>query len=250
MRHIETLNSFEFSDDDLVINDIRFNLSKFDSVIVHNPSFEQSNNLLLKLVNIIGTVSEEDVTVPDFETSNYLHRVEICKESVKDRYGFRPLSTTDSAIACHTEDYFTPNPSDIVIFQCVRQDHDGGQSIISYLDDILYHLDIDVLNCLKECEYPSYFGKVAVIGTDIHGKYWIRYNRSTLNKASDVINLRLSKEYKNALDYLDIAINKSQIIFPLQPNDIWLLNNRRVMHGRTALSKETSRLLKRVKLHV
>lgn len=197
----------------------------------------------------LGTVSQGDITVPDVETSSYLHRVEICKSLVRDRYGFQPLSTTHLAIACHTEDYFMSNPSDTVIFQCVRQDCEGGQSVIAYLDDILSYLDAKILNFLQMCEYPSYFGKVAILENDNHGNFSIRYNRSTLNKASLMTNLKLLSEYENAVECLDRAVSKSQTFFHLKPHEIWVLNNRRVLHGRTALSKETDRLLKRVKLY-
>lgn len=250
MRDLETINSHEFLDVGCLIEAIQSKLDMYDSVLTHVPSLEQSNYLLLKLVDVLGTASQEDVTVPDSETSSYLHRVEICKEPVQDKYGFRPLSTTNLAIPCHTEDYFMPAPSDIVIFQCIRQDNEGGRSILAYLENILSNLHEEVLNYLKMCEYPSYFGKVAIIQEDDYGKFQIRFNRGTLNKASTMTGLKLLPEYEAALCQLDLAVNKSQISFNLQPYDVWIVNNKRALHGRTALSKGTNRLLKRVKLYV
>jgi alpha-ketoglutarate-dependent taurine dioxygenase len=249
VKCLETINSHELLDKESLISCIQFKLEKFDSVLVHTSSLEESNNILLNLISVLGTVSIEDVTVPDFETSDYLHRVEICKKLVKDKYGFRPLSTTDAAIPCHTEDYFIPNPSNIIIFQCIRQDNEGGKSIISYLDDILSHIDIKTLEQLKICEYPSYFGKTPILEADNYGKFKIRYNRSTLKKATTMNGVEIPLHTNNTLEYLDIAINKSQTFFKLVPGDIWIVNNQRVLHGRTALSKETNRLLKRVKIY-
>ena len=250
MRDLEIINSHDFFDIDSLVGAIQSKLDKYDSVLTHTLSLEQSNYLLLKLVDLLGAVSQEDITVPDSETFSYLHRVEVCKQPIKDRYGFRPLSTTDLAIPCHTEDYFMPAPSDIVIFQCIRQDDQGGQSILAYLESVLSYLDEEILNYLKMCEYPSYFGKVAIIEEDDYGRFQIRFNRGTLNKASTMTGLKLLPEYEAALYQLDLAVSKSQISFNLQPYDIWIVNNKKALHGRTALSKETDRLLKRVKLYV
>jgi alpha-ketoglutarate-dependent taurine dioxygenase len=249
MRYIETINSYEFSSNESLIDGIQQKFGKSDSIILHMPSVEESTILLFKLMDILGTVSLEDITAPDFETSVCLHRVEASKDNIKGRYGFQPSSTTNCAIPCHTEDYFIPNPSDIMMLQCVRQDRDGGQSIVAFLEDILSELDFKVLQLLHQCAYPSYFGKVAILEHDDYGRPKIRYNRATLKKSLIINNLPFPQEYEEALDVLDGAIEKSQMYFHLRSGDIWIVNNKKVLHGRKALSMGTNRLLKRVKLY-
>jgi len=52
-----------------------------------------------------------------------------------------------------------------------------------------------------------------------------------------------------ALDHLDHVIAACQVQFPLVRQDCLVIDNQRLLHGRTAFETDAARLLKRVRLN-
>lgn len=209
---------------------------------------DDNNTLLVKLANSLGSVTVEGVNVPGNVLENgFVHRIEERAEPLRDKFGFPIISTTAQRFLCHTDHYFAKTPADVVIFQCVRDDPLGGDSLVAQLAKILDILPEKHRLTLQECRFPAPFGAVAILYL-VGGSMRIRYNRLEVDRAASVANVALTPAQCAALDSLDDAIEATQLRFHLQQAECLVMDNHRVLHGRTPLSPHSDRLLKRVRL--
>lgn len=222
-----------------------------NSVILINKIPEDKNLLFLRdLALHLGKTSLGDVIITDENNYNFIHQVQVQKEQLKDNDGFAILSTTHLEFNCHTDGYFDSHPIDIVILQCVIPDQSGGDSTIVFLEDLISQLDFETIEALKQPIFPSRCGNIAILTEDDHGLS-IRYNRLELDRGAILHNIKLSSWQIKVLEKLDLAIESSKIYLKLMPYDCLIVNNKKVLHGRTALSSEKSnRLVRRVQLYV
>ncbi|MBE9116537.1 TauD/TfdA family dioxygenase [Lusitaniella coriacea LEGE 07157] len=220
------------------------------AVLVQNISKIENEIAIKKISASFGNVSRSDVFSPEKEIDDYIHKVQVQKQHKKDSDGFLILSTTHLPFDCHTDGYFDLNPIDIVILQCVTPDKYGGDSIIVFLEDVISKLDLDIIKILKQPIFPARCGKVSIL-TENENDFSIRYNRLELNRGAILYNVKLSLLQVEALDRLNSAIESSKIYLKLMPYDCLIIDNKRVLHGRTALSSENShRLFRRVQIYL
>lgn len=236
------------SDWSTFVQGIKSSILKHGVVVIENLAYDPNNDLLLRLAMSLGKLSLEDVIVPE-NLNSYVHHIEAKETPLEDSHGFKILSTTDLEFACHTDDYFSEHPSDVILFQCVHQAEHGGDSIIAFLSDVLTKLDTSTIADLKRSSFPSHFGLVAIL-TDEGGELFIRYNRIEVERSCQRIQVSLSQDQLAALDKLDEAIESSKHYLKLMPNECIVINNKKVLHGRTAFSQASNRLLRRVKLYL
>jgi len=231
------------------ISNVKSFVSNPGCLIIENFDSDLEKGLLQNLAKSLGKISLSGINVSgNVLEDGFIHRVEVKEEALKDKSGYNILSSTAEVFPCHTDDYFSENPVDVVILHCVIPDEFGGESIIAYLKNILDFLATKTIKILSQQTFPSHFGKVSILEKDING-YKIRYNRLEIERASKITGISLNEKQITALDHLDNAINKTQIIFKLKKNDCLVLNNKKLVHGRTAISKDSNRLLRRVRIN-
>ncbi|MDJ0900897.1 MAG: TauD/TfdA family dioxygenase [Xenococcus sp. MO_188.B8] len=160
-------------------------------------------------------------------------------------------SRTHLPLAPHTDSSYMIRPHELVAFQCIVADKMGGESIMIPVEDILSQIDSEVLGLLRDSVFP-FSNNLYPIISGTTGDEQIRYYRSQIDRTLEAEALSLSDKYRAAIESLDTVLQQSaQLIqFPLQPGQILLMHNRKVLHGRTGLSPESDRLLYRVRLHV
>jgi hypothetical protein len=73
-----------------------------------------------------------------------------------------------------------------------------------------------------------------------NGVLGCRYVRATIEAAATAMGKPLPQELKEALDYFDALARRSDILFDcmLDPGEITLMNNKTVLHGRTAFKDD------------
>lgn len=161
-----------------------------------------------------------------------------------ERAAYANLSRT---FGCHTDCADFEHPPDTVIMLCERPAPEGGDSLLVRLDDLLQHLPPADIQALAQ---PVYLFRQALapiltqVGTNVH----IRYNRPWINVMPDLAITQLSSEQLVALAHLEAVISNCQVQFPLLANDCLVIDNQRLLHGRTAFADQAPRLLKRVRV--
>jgi hypothetical protein len=145
--------------------------------------------------------------------------------------------SSPQALAAHTDHPWV----DLILWKCVVQDqHDGTQVLLdghaicaelgSEIDALRsIRLPVPGLHDLK----PS--GAHPILGDD--GLYWVPWrNPPQLSKAEAIAYKKFKRLTAENFDCTGIR---------LQPGEMLLIDNRRMLHGRGALPSNSSRLLRR-----
>ncbi len=159
------------------------------------------------------------------------------------------ISLTNAALPPHTDSAYEVIPHELVVFHCVKVDENGGSSFMIPVDDILQRLDDDVIARLQDPVYPFGEGRYPIICGD-RNKAFIRYYNIQLQQEAIAESAEFTQAHLSALNALDNLLTQDELYqkFHLQPGQILFMNNQRVLHGRTALTEGTSRVLYRMRL--
>jgi Taurine catabolism dioxygenase TauD, TfdA family len=232
--------------DDLV-EAVRYRILGVGFVTVLGLPTDSAGNSLIRLASSLGKLSLGDVTAPD-QGNPYVHNIQARAKPLRDSRGVI-LSTTSERFPCHTDDYFEERPSDLVFQHCIQPAITGGDSVVATLSDILDVLPAEASNALMLSIFPSPFGLIPIL--ELNNQSWtIRYNRIQMERAASKLDMIFSAEVHAAIDQLDDAIAQTQRKLKLWAGDCLVLNNRTVVHGRTAFPQDSDRLLKRVKAYL
>lgn len=140
----------------------------------------------------------------------------------------------------HTEIAFHPIKPDYLLLYCLRGDRTKQAfTLVSSLTKILLELDSNTIAELKKAQYLT--GIDVSFGNKDKSKF-IKDPISVLYGNDDDLMITydldlmvgLTEESKIALNNLTVAIRKVQEGIRLEPGDLLILDNRRVIHGRTA----------------
>jgi alpha-ketoglutarate-dependent taurine dioxygenase len=220
------------------------------AVIIRNFGTGETNERLIKLAYALGK-PYGGYSLPEHPLEDGLvFRVEVRGEGVMDPSGEVIYSTTCADIPCHTDGVNRPAPYDLALLHCIRQDASGGETVLVQLDELIERLPPDVMGLLREQGYPFAFGTAPIIAGD-GDEVWIRYNAQEMAFYSETGGASLSPQHRHALAKLEAALSEptAQEKFRLSPGECLLIDNKRVLHGRSACSKGGHRLLKRVRLY-
>lgn len=179
-------------------------------------------------------------------------KVYVTRESAEDEDSeVTQYSRTHSPLPPHTDSSYAVLPHEMVVFHCVEADENGGKTLMFPVDDVVQHLDTDVLARLREPVYPFGQGRYAIICGDQDAPL-IRYYHAQLERTLSIESVNLSGEHRSALEALNDLLAQDRLFhqFHLQPGQILFMHNQKVLHGRTALSADTHRLLYRLRLNV
>ena len=239
---LKTLNNFKFDKD--IFNNKKmiyalYNFYKFGFVIFKNVPTK--GNFIVKFANSIGSIRRTNFG----EFFN-----------VKSKPNPNDLAYTSLALAPHTDNpYRNPVPC-IQLLHCIKNDVKGGYSTL--VDGYT------VTEKLKK-NYPNYYE----ILTKIKVRYQFIDKDIVLEDWAEMIKLDENKNFKQVrfsprLDYVPILekekldlyyqarkkisemynSDKYRIEFKLEPKDLMIMDNYRLLHGRTAYeTKEGERYL-------
>lgn len=196
-------------------------------------------------ISPLSATNREDINKVSF-TKVYINRQSgETEESNVTRY-----SRTHLRLPPHTDSSYMMLPHEIVGFHCIEADENGGESIMVPIDDILQNLDKEALTCLREPVYPFGQGCHAIICGDEDNPL-IRYYQAQVQRSLNE-DYSLSQKHQAALTALDELLEQDRILqkFHLKPGQIVFMHNHKVLHGRTALTPESNRVLYRLRMHV
>lgn len=159
-------------------------------------------------------------------------------------------SRTNKALHLHTDSSYQAAPHEVVAFQMVQADREGGDTILIAVEDILDKLAPDTASFLHREIFP--FGRnLTSIFWHVGGASHIRYYRSQIDDTCRKIGLPLDDEVLGALDALDAVLQDDSIAhrFRIESGNTLFLHNTRVLHGRTGFASDSNRLMYRFRMH-
>lgn len=159
-------------------------------------------------------------------------------------------SRTNQQMAPHTDSSYLADPHELVAFQLVAADSEGGATTVVPIENVVAKLSPGTAERLRDAVYPFGRGELPILFGDAQSPR-IRYYRAQIDLAV-AAGARLSTKAKDALDELDslLAEDSQTIQFRLREGDILFLSNQMALHGRTGFSSESRRQLLRLRTYV
>lgn len=168
-------------------------------------------------------------------------------------------STGRGQLTPHTDSSAIERPEDFLLLGCLFNSDPagGGESILVFLDDVLERLDAEDVALLEDETFPTVQPHepeavpttIAVLRRRADGRHTIRYRAEALEAglASPRAEISPSRRHRDALRRIVETIESGgvQRHTRLAAGDLLVLDNARVMHGRTAISAGVRRHLKR-----
>lgn len=159
------------------------------------------------------------------------------------------LGTSDAELIWHTEDSFTEYNPDFLGLLCLRGDPNACTRVSrinpSELDDETLEALLQPWYVIqKDSSYggaPGREGRTAPIISEVNGELYVRYEPiyiSFLREEARLAHARLTK-----------YIESNCVGISLKPGELLLIDNRRTVHGRTAITPrydDTDRWVQRV----
>jgi len=157
------------------------------------------------------------------------------------------LVTSSEGLPPHTDHHL----SHYILWHCITQDSQGGQSIMVDGLRIFRAMSSEIRECLRSIhlkEHAIFKGDLGYhpliyetsIGDRIY--YSVLFEPTGFWLAKE----RLSKEQKLAFDAFNEAVKEATPeCIKLNPGECLVVDNGRMLHGRTAILDDSNRLLKR-----
>lgn len=187
-------------------------------------------------LSLFATILGEPFNYIQEENGNIFRNIRPTRRNEKEQ-------TSDGSkvdLELHTEIAFHPFKPDYLMLYCLRGDRNKEAfTLVSSLSKVLEQLDAKSTQILRDKQFLT--GIDVSFGNPDKTKYWgesipVLYgpeDRLMITYDLDLM-VGLTEEARNALEVLKKAILKVQEKVCLQPGDLLIFNNRRVIHGRTA----------------
>jgi alpha-ketoglutarate-dependent taurine dioxygenase len=211
----------------------------------------EDNAPLVALAKGFGSV------IPPGRLSNHpveddcVYRVECRGDGLRAEDGSIVHSTAPAMFSCHTDGFGSFTPPSVVMLLCVRPDPQGGDTMLVRVRQILDCLDAADIARLRRPIYPNGLGRVALLFDMADGRIGARFNLADLQfnaeRSDTVVDsacLDAAVRFAAAADHLALLSP-----FRLQAGDCLVLDNAVLLHGRTALPRDSRRLLKRIRIY-
>lgn len=213
---------------------------------------EQNPINLDEIVNVLAAMGQNNAT-----TGGELPRISKTKIRVDLKQLARNgnvtrYSRTPDALPLHTDCSNKAVPPNLVAFAMERPDpQGGGESLIMSVSDLVRELPEDLVSLLRQPVFPFAAKKRYPILQGQDDDLQIRYYRNQINSALGE-QCTLSDKLREALDELERYLERSKrsVRFAMQAGEVVIMDNRRVLHGRSAIPANSPRLMHRFRLSV
>ena len=237
-----------------LINGIRqvLNHSNNQICLVNNVPIDDDNKAFLSIANGLGGEILRDSRMPSraMECDGRIYRVE------EDPLNIDPYahSATNEHFSLHTDCAHFLSPPEIMMLLTCQPSETGGKTILVHLDDLLLKLNEQTKKDLSQMEFPWWKGGPRNVSAPILTKakdnenWLIRFNQSTLKREMNEMEFGTASSLQSLIDVLNRLEKDSNHLITLSSGDLLIVHNQRVLHGRTAFSSGSPRLLKRLRM--
>lgn len=232
---------------------------------------EASNQTLLTVARELGEISVRALSGrAALREAGGVQRVEALAKPPLDQHGLVLRSASAGPFALHSDEAFCAQPCRYVLLHCWRADPvGGGATLLASREGIERAADAPTLDALSRQCWPWLFGDAPVLSATL-----LRYNRieveqqasvsgpaapepwragfeseieHTANRetATQALNAAAKSHWLDAFDELFANCAESLM---LESGDLLVIDNHRVLHGRTDFAAASPRLLKRVRV--
>ena len=204
---------------------------------------DDDNAALLHLAHALGTPVPDTRMPGHAMEGNLVYRVEFNPEN-QDEHAY---SATAGHFPLHTDGAHWKRPPQLVLLLCCRASSSGGDTTLAHVEDVLGRLEPGHIQQLVNV--PVGFDDVdaPVLQQD---PWRIRWNHATLQRRHQRGLWRPHRATLDACQALEVVLAAlaERPALRLAPGELLVLDNTRVLHGRTTFGDTGNRLLKRVRV--
>ena len=223
--------------------------------MVKDVPIDDNNATYLSIANALGGTLLRDTRMPTraMEADGVIYRVEEDPLNVDEH----AHSATNQHFPLHTDCAHFLHPPQIMMLLCCRPSvtTDGGKTILAYVDDVVEKLSTEDKTNLTHLQLP-WWQDTSIVRASIlsqekeHNKWLIRFNQATLEREMDKDEFINTPALQSFITTLRSFETDPANTITLAAGDLLIVHNQRVLHGRTAFSSGSSRLLKRIRVRV
>jgi alpha-ketoglutarate-dependent taurine dioxygenase len=215
-----------------------------------NLAMDADNASLLALGKRFGAISMQGSRkgAPNLENDG-VNRVESMDQPLRDAVGNAVLSSNADEFPLHTDDSYSPAPARFVLMHCWQADiSGGGLSWISHVDRMVDHAPPDLIERLCESTYTTPFGSASVLRRDAQNRWQVRFNRRDMLGFAKLRFQFVSEQKKQDLAAFEALAMQCMETAALSQGDCIVVDNYRVLHGRSSFDPMSGRLIKRLRV--
>ena len=166
-----------------------------------------------------------------------VQRVQSLPAGVRDRFGKPLLSAGDGEFPLHTDESFLDQPARFVLLHCWQPAATGGTNHIADVRAIAARVDRVEWIAWTQLRLPYPCGDRCAFDAGV-----LRLNPTECTAAA------LSSQQRTWLGRFSASAQRAAAELALASGDLLLLDNHRMLHGRTAFDSASGRLLKRLRI--
>ncbi|CAF3417048.1 unnamed protein product [Rotaria sp. Silwood1] len=223
--------------------------------VVKNVPINDDNESYLSIAKSFGGELLRDLRMPSrsMEADSVIYRVEEDPLNTNE-YAY---SATNAHFPLHTDCAHFRYPAQVMMLLCCQpsMNDSGGKTILTDVDDVLKMLTEQQIRDLATNQFLWWQGENQQVQAPIltktdDGRWRIRFNQATLRQEMGEDEFSKVSTLQSLIHILnEIEVDPSNSI-SLTSGDLLIVHNQRVLHGRTAFTSKSSRLLKRIRLRV
>jgi hypothetical protein len=221
--------------------------------IVTGMPIDDNNVAFLSIANTLGGELLRDKRMPPraMEADGTIYRVQEDPFNT-DEHAY---SATNQHFPLHTDCAHFLHPPQVMMLLCCQPSRTGGKTILTHVDDLLEKLNEKDKADLSRIQFLWWQGPRNVrapILTKIKddGEWLVRFNQATLIKEMGKDEFTNTPALQSLISTLVSFETDPNNILTLSAGDLLIVHNQRVLHGRTAFSSGSPRLLKRLRIRV
>lgn len=213
---------------------------------------EQNPIDLDAVINILAAMGQLNAITGDERPHISKTKIRVDSKQSARNGNVTRYSRTPDALPLHTDCSNKAVPPNLVAFAMERPDpQGGGESIMLSASDLVHELPGDLVGLLRQPVFPFAAKKRYPIFQGEGDDLRIRYYRQQINSALGK-QCTLSDNLQEALDELErsLELSKRSVRFAMQTGEVVIMDNQRVLHGRSAMPADSPRLMHRFRLSV
>lgn len=220
-------------------------LQRLGHVVMHDVPCEPDNAGLLRVARALGEVSTRALPWRSgLVEEQGVQRVEALVDAPRDQFGKPLLSGHHAAFALHSDESFLAQPCRYVLLHCWQPDPDGGgETLLAQRGEIESQADAETLHALRTLRLPYPDGDAVTLDDSL-----LRYHRDEVVACANRHGAPLTAAQQAWMQRFEQVFAAASVRIRLAPGDLLILDNHRVLHGRTAFAAGSPRLLKRVRV--
>lgn len=211
-------------------------LRESGALLIHGVPLDEDNRSLRSLGERLGPASLRAIERRLDEGAG-VQRVEALAGEVRDRHGKPLASAGHGEFALHSDESFLAQPARFVLLHCWRPAATGGRSAIADSRVIAASVGRVEWIAWTQLRLPYPCGERCSLEDGV-----VRFN------AAECAAAALTPVQRHWLDRFAASARRVAIELTLAPGDLLLLDNQRMLHGRSGFDPAGGRLLKRLRI--